>query len=161
RVLYADDGLLDLWNVRYILDPARYGTLSSFADVTFLPQQALLHAPAGGSLAEQTFALSPNTPVVELRLVTALMGAVDIPQGMPVAEVELRDASGQIAGTAELQAGRDTMDWAWDLPSVQSAVQHQRVQSAGTTTESGAAQPSTRNLSFADFAFDRPVNAST
>ena len=49
RVLYADDGLLDLWNVRYILDPAQYGTLSSYNAVSFLPQQALLHAPAGGS----------------------------------------------------------------------------------------------------------------
>jgi hypothetical protein len=161
RVLYADDALLDLWNVRYILDPARYGTLSRYGGVDYLPQQALLHSPAGGALAEQQFALTPGAPIVELRLVTALMGAVDIPQGTPVAELELRDASDQVVGTAELQAGRDTMDWAWDLPSVQSSVKHQRVQSAGTTTESGAGQPATRNLSFADLLFDQPVAAST
>lgn len=161
RVLYADDALLDLWSVRYLLDPAHYGSLPSFGGVDFLPQQALLHAPAGGTLAEQNFALTPGTPVTELRFVTALMGAVDVAQGTPVAEVELRDDTGQVIGTAELEAGRDTMDWAWDLPSVQPSVKHQRVQSAGTTTESGGPEPTTRNLSFADFVFDHPLNAST
>ena len=53
----------------------------------------------------------------------ALNGAVQVPQGAAVAEVELRDASGQVVGTAELQAGRDSMDWAWDLPAVRSTVQ--------------------------------------
>jgi hypothetical protein len=161
RVLYADDALLDLWNVRYIIDPARYGTLSTANGVNYLPQQALLHSPAGGALAEQQFALKPGAPIVELRLVTALLGSVDVPQGTPVAELELRDASNQIVGTAELQAGRDTMDWAWDLPSVQSSVKHQRVQSAGTTTESGAQPPTTRNLSFADLVFPEPVTDAT
>jgi hypothetical protein len=161
RVLYADDALLDLWNVRYIIDPARYGTLSTYGGVNYLPQQALLHSPAGGALAEQQFALNPGAPIVELKLVTALVGAVDIPQGTPVAELELRDASNQVVGTAELQAGRDTMDWAWDLPSVQSSVMHQRVQSAGTTTEAGAPQPATRNLSFADLVFQQPVTNAT
>jgi hypothetical protein len=161
RVLYADDALLDLWNVRYILDPARYGTLSSYDGVNYLAQQALLHSPAGGALAEQQFALQPGAPIVELRLVTALMGAVDVPQGAPVAELEFRDASDQVVGTAELQAGRDTMDWASDLPSVRTSVKHQRVQSAGTTTESGASPPTTRELSYTDLVFPRPVAAST
>jgi membrane protein YfhO len=161
RVLYSDDQLLDLWGVRFILDPARFGTLSSFNGVNYLPQQALLHAPAGGALAEQQFSLASGAPLKEMRFVTALMGAVDVPQGAPVAEVELRDASGHIVGTAELQAGRDTMDWAWDLPGVRSAVKHQRVESAGTTTEANGPQPPTRSLSFADFVFDSPVAAST
>jgi hypothetical protein len=98
--------------------------------------------------------------VVGLRFVTALVGAVDVPQGAAVAEVELRDAANQVVATAELQAGRDSMDWAWDLPSVQSAVQHQRAQVAGTTTEQGGPQPTTRNLSFAGFTFDSPIPAT-
>ena len=161
RVLYADDQLLDLWGVRYILDPARFGTLSSFDGINYLPQQALLHAPPGGALAEQQFALSSGAPIKEMRFVTALMGAVDVAQGATVAEVELRDASGNVVGSAEFQAGRDTMDWAWDLPSVRGSVKHQRVETAGTTTEAGGPQPATRSLSFADFVFDSPVTAST
>ncbi|HEV7665236.1 MAG TPA: YfhO family protein [Chloroflexota bacterium] len=163
RVLYVDDGLLDLWNVRYVLDPASYGTLSGYKGVTYLPQQVLLHAPAGGALAEQQFSLAPNAPISELRFVTALMGAVDVVQGTPAAQVELRDAAGVLVGNAELLAGRDTMDWAWDLPSVQPVVRHQRVESAGTTTEGSGSSSSQRErqLSFTDLAFDRPISATT
>src|SRR5262249_39603791 len=113
------------------------------------------------ALSEQQFALRPDTPVKELRFVSALMGAVDVPQSARVAEVELRDDNGEVVGTAELLAGRDTMDWAWNLPSVQPSIKHQAVQVAGTTTESGGPQPTTRDLSFADLAFSSPVTASS
>jgi hypothetical protein len=161
RVLYADDDLLDLWNVRYLIDATRYGTLSSHAGVEYLPQQALLHSPDGSALAQQTFKLSGQSPVVELRFVTALVGGIQVPQGAPVAEVELRDSADRVVATGELQAGRDTMDWAWSLPSVQPSVQHQSVQVAGTTTEPGGPQPTTRSLSYADFTLNPGVNAST
>ena len=160
RVLYVDDGLLDLWNVRYLLDPVQFGTLSSYKGVTFLPQQALVHAPGGSALAEQRFALNVDSPVVELRFVSAMMGAVDVAQGATVAQLELRDAADQVVGTAELQAGRDTMDWGWDLPNVRPKVQHQRVESAGVAYE-GSSEPRERQLSFADLIFPRPVGAST
>ncbi len=161
RVLYVDDALLDLWNVRYILDPAHFGALSNADGVDFLPEQALLHAPAGSALSEQQFALGSTVSINELRFVTALMGAVDVPQGAPVAEIELRDALGQIVGTAELQAGRDSMDWAWDVPSVQASIKHLRVQTAAETEEHGGPQPSTRELSLADFVFASPVGAAS
>jgi len=74
---------------------------------------------------------------------------------------QMRDAAGQVVGTAELQAGRDSMDWAWSLPAVQAAVKHQQVPSAGVTTEGGGAEPRTRTLSFAGLVFDQPVNATT
>jgi hypothetical protein len=162
HVLYVDDTLLDLWGVRYVLDPAQFGSLSSFDDVQFLPEQALLQSPSGGALAREDFALNQTAPpIVEVRFVTALMGAVDVPQNAPVAQVELHDASGNLVATAELQAGRDTMDWAWDVPSVQASIQHQRVQTAGTTTENDGPQPNTRNLSFADFTLAAPTSAAT
>jgi hypothetical protein len=160
RVLYTDDGLLDLWNVRFVLDPARYGRLSSYKSVSYLPQQALLHAPAGSALAEQRFALAPGAPVSELRFVTALMGALNVPQGAPVAEIEVRDATDQVVGSAELLAGRDTMEWAWDLPRVQPYVKHERVESAGVVLDNGP-PPRERHLSFADFTFDQPVAAAS
>lgn len=163
RALYADDALLDLWNVRFVLDPAQYGQLSSYRDVNFLSSQALLHAPAGSKLSEQIFALDPSKPVTELRFVTALMGAVDVPQGAPVAVAELLDASGNGVASAELLAGRDVMEWAWDLPTVQSVVKHQRIEVAGVATERGTdgkAAAGDRLLSYAGFTYDRPVTAS-
>jgi len=160
RVLYVDDGLLDLWNVRFVVDPARYGRLSSYKGVNYLAPQALLHAPAGSALAEQRFTLAPGSLVGELRLVTALMGALDVPQGTPVAEVDMRDATDQLVGTAELLAGRDTMEWAWDLPSVQPYVKHARVEGAGVVLDNGPA-PRERQLSFAAFTFDQPIAAAS
>ena len=159
RVLYDDDELLDLWNVRYILDPARFGKLSSYKGVDFLPQQALVHAPAGGRLAEQRFALNPRARIVELRFVSALMDAVNISQGTTVARIELRDASDTLVGAAELQAGRDAMDWAAALSNVQAGLQHQLVESAGQTNESTGPQPRVRQLSYTSFILDGPVNA--
>jgi hypothetical protein len=160
RVLYVDDDLLDLWNVRFVLDPAVHGKLSSYKGVSFLPGQAMLHAPAGNTLAEQRFALDVRSPIVELRFVTALMGAVDMPQGAPVAQIELRDATDQIVGTAELLAGRDAMEWAWDLPTVQPHVKHDRVESAGVVLDNGPT-PRERRLSFADLVFDQPIAATS
>src|SRR5919199_5938037 len=88
------------------------------------------------------------------------MGAVDVKQGTPVAQIELRDADDQVVGTGELQAGRDTMDWGWDLPNVQPKIQHARVESAGVAYE-GSSEPRQRQLSFGDLVFPRPVAAST
>ena len=89
------------------------------------------------------------------------MGAVDVPQGAPVAEVELRDADGQVVGTAELLAGRDAMDWAWDLPGVQPsrAAPARARWPARPLRPAAALSRATRCLSFADFVFDRPVHA--
>src|SRR6266851_5565769 len=53
------------------------------------------------------------------------------------------------------------MDWAWDLPSVQSVVRHQRANGAGTTREGSGPEPRTRTLSYAGFTFDVPVAAQT
>jgi hypothetical protein len=160
RVLYVDDGLLDLWNVRYLLEPVRYGALPSYQGVNFLPQQALVHAPAGSSLGQQTFALREDAPIVELRFVSAMVGAIDVPQDTPVVEVELRSADGEIVGTAGLLAGRDVMDWGWALPSVQPYVKHERVVSAGIAFE-GSTEPRQRQLSYADLVFDAPVAATS
>jgi hypothetical protein len=76
-----------------------------------------------------------------------------------VAEVELRDSSNALVATTELQAGRDSMDWACAV--LQGVVQHACVTSAGTTIEDGAADPATRQLSYAGFTFAAPVQATT
>jgi hypothetical protein len=52
------------------------------------------------------------------------------------------------------------MEWASDLPSAQPYVKHRRVEGAGVMLE-GSTQPRERQLSFGDFAFDSPVQATT
>lgn len=161
RVLYVDDALLDLWNIRYLIEPARFGTLQTYKGVSYLSQQALSHAPAGSDLGEQRFALAPGSHVSELRFITALMGAVGVQQGTPVARFELLDAGGNSVGSAELQAGRDSMDWASAIPALHDRVQHQQVEAAGTTYEGRQSPQTARQLSFADVVLDQPVGATT
>ena len=125
RVLEVDDDLLDAWNIRYVLDPARFGSTPTYQGVTFLPSQRLMQGPAGSALAEETFAIQPDSTVREVRLITALVGAVDLPQGTPVGEIELHGAAGEVLGRASLLAGLDSMEWAFDVPTAQPWLRHE------------------------------------
>jgi hypothetical protein len=97
-----------------------------------------------------------------VRLVTALMAAVEVPQDAPVAELELLGASGDVVAQAQLLAGRDTMEWSSDLPGAQPYVRHQRVELAGLAFEGNPGPDSAaRLLSFASVRLAQPVMAST
>jgi hypothetical protein len=151
RVLHTDDQLLDLWNVRYVIDPARFGALPSYKDVRFLPDQPMLQAPAGSSLSDQTFRLDSPTSAAEVRLILALTDAVELPQGAQVGEVILHGPNGQVVGQHWLEAGVDVMEWGWDRPAEHPYVRHERVEVAGVAQEGGA-PPNDRLLSFTRFA---------
>jgi hypothetical protein len=160
RVLRVDDDLLDLWNVRYVLEPARYGTLSSYQGVTFLAGNPLLDGPADNSVGDQTFGLAPDSTVSEVRVVSALVNGVEIPQGTPVAELLLHGSGGEVVANATLEAGRDVMDWAWNAPNVQPKVQHAQVETAGKAREFGNGMWQDRALSYSRVTLDQPVVAS-
>jgi hypothetical protein len=160
RVLEVDDDLLDLWNVRYVIEPTTLGALPRYKDVEFLPGQMLLHAPAGAADAEQTFALTPGSDVTEIRLVSAMMSALDVAQDAPVADIELRGPNAEVLARAQLLAGRDVMEWSWDVPTAQPYVRHQRVEVAGLDFE-GSNGARERLLSFTDVPLEQPVRASS
>lgn len=159
RVRQVDDALLDLWNVRYVLDPARYGQLATYQGVNFLPQQMILHGVAGSALGSATFRLEPTTPR-GVGLVSALVDALDVPQDATVGEVELRGVDGALVATYPLRAGRDSMEWASDDPVLGKRVQHHRVEVAGVALESGSTR---RVLSYTHVALDSavPVDSMT
>jgi Bacterial membrane protein YfhO len=160
RVLEVDDDLLDLWNIRYVIDPARFGSLPSYGGVDFMPAQSLLHGPAGSADSYETFSLESASPVRELRLVTALVGAVEINQDTPVADLVLRDAAGQVVAQSQLLAGRDTMEWASDAPSAKPFVRHRRVEVAGQIFDGGSSS-TPRLLSFATKSLPEPTTGAT
>jgi hypothetical protein len=157
RVLRIDDQVLDVWNVRYILDPARFGTLPVYKDVQFLPQQPMLQGATGSSLSDQTFRLDAPTNAVEVRMVLSLVDSVEVPQGARVGEVILRGPDGGVVAQHWLEAGQDVMDWGWDHPSIKPYVRHARVEVAGVAQEGGR-PPNQRLLSFAHV--DEPKRAS-
>jgi hypothetical protein len=159
-VLRTDDQLLDLWNVRYVLDPAHYGPVSTYRGVRFLVQQPLLQSTRGSSLAQQTFRLDPPVTAVDARVVLSLVDSIDVNQADPVGEVVLRDASGNLVAGYTLRAGRDVMDWAWEVPGFQQYVRHGHVESAGVAFEGGSG-PDQRLLSFSHFAVTSPGPVSS
>jgi hypothetical protein len=159
RIFSVDDELLDLWNIRYLLEPARYGSLDNFGGVDFLASQALLHAPAGGPLGDETFRIPSGFTVRQLRMVTGLVNAVEVAQDSPAAEVILRARSGEVLAHEVLVAGRDSMEWASAIPTVQPYVRHGRVQAAGPASEPGASGPEPRELSYAEVDLEHPIAA--
>lgn len=155
RVFAVADDLLDLLNVRYVLEPSRFGAMSTYRGVQFLPGRALLKAPAGSALGVATFNVPPGQPAVELQLVTALVNGVEIEDGTPVLEVQVRDATGRGLSRATLLAGRDSMEWARDVPNIAPRVRHGRAEVAGRAFEWSEGQRQERLLSFARVPLDQ------
>ena len=162
RVQSVDDGLLDLWNVRFLVEPASFGSLPTYRGVTFLPPNALLRAPGGSSLGDEAFAAERSIPLTEIRWVTALVDGIAVPQDTPVAEVTLRGSDGALLDQRLLLAGRDVMEWSSNDPQVRPLLQHQRVEAAGSAYETVAdGSRKARVLSFTSIPVDdrRPVSS--
>ncbi len=79
-----------------------------------------------------TVPLPAPVPATRLRLVSFLSFATALPDDTPVAQLTLERAGmpGQIAGTATLYAGRDTAEWAYDVPGTERP-RHRRAPLAG------------------------------
>jgi membrane protein YfhO len=112
-------------------DPARLEMLGiRWVEV---PYSALLvgprHVPADLKVEVEPgrprFFPMPVRPATEIRLVTWLTDAVDVPQGAEVARVSARLASGR-AFDLPLRAGVDTAEWAHDRPDVSARMAHRR-----------------------------------
>jgi hypothetical protein len=162
RVQRVDDDLLDLWNVRYLLDPARYGALPSYAGVEYFARNPLLEGPARSELGDELFSLPPGFEPTEIRLISALVGGGDLAQGEPVGEIALRSASGDVLADWRLRAGIETMDWGWDDLARTAAVGHARVELAAEIPDKlPDGEVARRLLSFARTALARPVAAHT
>lgn len=131
RVQRVDDDLLDLCNVRYVLDPATYGALNEYQGVQYFPRNPLLDATLGGDLSDEVLRVSSSVAPTEIRVVSALIGGADLAQNTGVAEITLHAASGDVVGRVRLRAGVDTMDWAWDDEAGAASAQHLRVEVAG------------------------------
>jgi hypothetical protein len=66
----------------------------------------------------------PITPATQIRIASHLSGAVEVPQGQPVARVKVRLASGREL-ELYVRAGLDTAEWAHDRSDVLPRVRHQ------------------------------------
>jgi Bacterial membrane protein YfhO len=80
--------------------------------------------------------MSPGGPTIatELAMVTTLANANHLPDGTPIARIKLHSSDGQVI-ERELQAGRDTSEWAYGHAEALSRVKHRRARIAESWQE--------------------------
>jgi len=62
-------------------------------------------------------------PVTELAMVTTLTNSTHFPDGAPVAKIRMHTTDGGVI-ERELQAGRDSAEWAYDRADVRAVIKH-------------------------------------
>ena len=123
--------LLSLWDVRWIVEPARWRGLPVYKETSYYPGRPLLDAGAGNPAADVTFRI--ERPATDVRLIAALAYAEAIPQGARLGElVATTDRGEQIE--LPLLAGVHVSEWAIDRADVRARVRHARAEVAYTFT---------------------------
>jgi hypothetical protein len=122
-------GLLDLYNVRFVVMPKRVTALPSYEFTSYHPNRPLADGPANSRSANVTYYMNPPVRADSVSLISNLRSATDIPQDADVADVVVVDTNGERV-TLKLKAGRDTAEWAWDRPDVKPHMAHQQAKVA-------------------------------
>ncbi len=115
----------NLLNVKYLLYE-RPGTVGSSGHITYdgiqFSEGVLDVKLRSGTHAEM---LAGGVKATELAIISTLANSSGISDGVPVARINLHTTDGRII-ERELQAGRDTSEWAWDRPDVRASIKHRR-----------------------------------
>ena len=126
----------NLLNVKYLLRERR-GSLE--------PGRGIFHEGVPFSEVPLDLKLSPGkhlemmpggTAANELALVTTLGRATHIPQGTPIVKITLHTREERVIAL-ELQAGRDTSEWAYDRADTRAEAKHQQAKIAESWPEAG------------------------
>ena len=146
----------DLLNVRYLLRERR----REFGPQDGLPLDGIRFAktPLHLLLAPgKRFVTEPGEVTTnELAIVSLLSDSAGIPDGTPVVKIKLHTTDNRII-ERELQAGRDTSEWAWDRPDVRRVIRHKRAQVVESTEVKDAAGNYQSHSYLARLSFDRAV----
>lgn len=129
-VQYADNHLLDLWNIRYLIRRNRPQLLPSSSGTSFHPQRPLFSGKpgtpgAGGTLLPDGGDARTNEVIV----ISALWDAATVPNGREVAQIVLHGADGQ-RQVLSLRAGMHVSDAALDVPGGSLMASHARAEVA-------------------------------
>lgn len=147
----SGDTLIDLWNVRYVVQPNRYVPLPSYRLTSFHPEAPLAIMSQRTRDEKVAFALPPVWSD-EIRIVAALANADSIPQGRTVALLHITDVHGE-EYDLPLRAGIEVAEWAIDRPDVALYAKHQRPEIAYDYSDvDGSGKPYKRHLYYADLS---------
>lgn len=152
-----DNELLDLWGVRYLVAPVVPADIRLLEGTAYRPYGRLMSGPLGNPTGRAHFRIDPF-PTTEIRLLVSAGHAVEIDQGVPTAEVEVRDPEGT-ARIFRLEMGVHLAEHAYNRAEVQPFLRHQNPPVAATVPDldpSGRAEQV--NVYLARFPLDPPVN---
>jgi hypothetical protein len=121
---------LNLLDVKYIfrerrrrIEPGQ--AVVAFDGIGFSELPLYLRLAPGTHLA-----MTPGgAQATELAIISTMANSTPIPQGAPIVGIKLYTKDGRVI-ERELQAGRDTSEWAYDRADVRPVIQHQRAQIA-------------------------------
>jgi len=112
RVNEVDDDLLDLWNIRYLLETRNAAPRGQVLGVVLDPARPLIDGPANNPLGDEAFRVTA-TAGDAIRIVGSIANAGNVAQGVPVAEVRVF-GQGAAPVTLTARAGEHLSEAAYD-----------------------------------------------
>jgi hypothetical protein len=150
--------LLDLWNARYYVAPARRTDVAipPGTGTAFRPYELLASGGAGNPTGRELFQIEPFR-TGEVRVLASLANALTIPQGELVAELEVVATDGRRV-TLPLRAGLEVAEHAIDRPDVGPISAHRRAVVAQTLPDITATGQSFRsNVYYSAWSLTEPL----
>ncbi|MCG3159652.1 MAG: hypothetical protein JMDDDDMK_00666 [Acidobacteria bacterium] len=120
-----DDRGLDLLNVKYLIvgngGSTKGSGLLDHDGVKFARTQFNVEFKPGVNLTTD----AGGAAATEIAIVSTMANSTHLPDGAPVLKFRLHARDGRVV-ERELQAGRDTSEWAYDRADVKAAIKHSR-----------------------------------
>ncbi len=127
-IQYSDTQLLDLWNVRFLVRRIEPQLFPSYAGVSFHPVRPIVSGRGSGA-DEAVVPEGGDMRASQLRIISRLWNAADLPDGTSVAKVRV-DSPDEPSRELEMLVGRDISDAAMDVPGTTRTFQHSKAEVA-------------------------------
>jgi hypothetical protein len=129
RARFTENRLVDLLNVRFLVQPNVFTPAPSFELTSYNPIRPLMSASAGNAASTMEFRV-PSARADRLRLVSALHVGAAVPQGERVAQIIVYPADGSPPLVLPILAGVHTAEQNIEREDVRPQAQHERARVA-------------------------------
>jgi hypothetical protein len=131
RARHTEDRLLDLLNVRYLVQPNSFTPPPSFELTTYNPNRPLMSTSSRNAAARLDFRV-PTARADHVRVISMLLSGEDVLQGEAVAQLLVYPTDGGPPAVLPVLAGVHTAAHTFDREEVRARVQHEGVRIAQT-----------------------------
>jgi hypothetical protein len=155
-----DNELLDLWGVRYVIAPVVPPDIHILEGTAYRPYGRLMSGPLGNPTGRAHFRIEPFR-THEIRALVSAGHAVEIEQGVPMAEIEVRSEDGQ-RQVFTLRMGVHLAEHAYSRPGLAGLLRHENPPVIATVPDldpTGRAEQV--NVYLARFTLDSTMDVSS